>query len=37
MGGGEKEEKIVFTIFPNMENDRFERARGLVDSFFFLF
>ena len=38
MGGGEKEEKIVFYNFSKYgKNDRFERARGLVDSFFFSF
>ena len=37
MGGGEKEEKIVFyNFFQIWKNDRFERARGLVDSFFSL-
>ena len=37
MGGGEKEEKIVFYNFSKYgKNDRFERARGLVDSFFSL-
>ena len=35
MGGGEKEEKIVFYNFSKYgKNDRFERARRLVDSFF---
>ena len=37
MGGGEKEEKIVFYNFSKYgKNDRFESARGLVDSFFSL-
>ena len=37
MGGGEKEEKMVFYNFSKYgKNDRFKRARGLVDSFFSL-